>query len=381
MNPLYRLVLVGTPTNEEIVEVENNLRVLIRQFGLELGSHVEILTTLANFASDQRTSTAAAYFVGTDASDSGLQKLVKAGVPVIPVVSSITNVAQEVPLQLRKFNCISYEEDGSQRVATALLECVGLLPRQRRVFVSYRRSESRQAALQLFDAFSARVYDVFLDTHGVPPAEDFQSMLWHRLCDSDVLVMLDTPKYFDGRWTSAEYGRALAKGIQVLRIGWPGVEPSRRTSTAMHIVLAESDISSSGILSDDTVRDICEKLEAARARSQAVRDLQLFSHITLALEHVGGRVTATGPHKAMYVQLADGTDIMLYPTTGVPTSVTLNDAAEFSQSEAVAVIYDPVGLHKDWLKHLDWLGDNIKCARWIRSFEAAWAFGDWGAIT
>jgi hypothetical protein len=100
-----------------------------------------------------------------------------------------------------------------------LLECVGLLPRQRRVFVSYRRDEARQAALQMFDALSSRHFYVFLDTHGITPAEDFQAMLWHRLCDSDVLLMLDTPNYFEGRWTSAEFGRALAKGISVLRIG------------------------------------------------------------------------------------------------------------------------------------------------------------------
>ena len=77
-----------------------------------------------------------------------------------------------------------------------MLESVGLLPRQRRVFVSYRRDEARQAALQLFNAFSAKLFDVFLDTHGIAPTEDFQAVLWHRLCNSDVLVMLDTPGLF-----------------------------------------------------------------------------------------------------------------------------------------------------------------------------------------
>ena len=130
----------------------------------------------------------------------------------------------------------------TERIATALLECVGLLPRQRRVFVSYRRDDARQAALQLFNALSARLFDVFLDTHGIAPAEDFQAVLWHRLCDSDVLVMLDTPGYFESRWTNAEYGRALAKGISVLRIGWPGVSPSLRTATASRLDLAATEI-------------------------------------------------------------------------------------------------------------------------------------------
>jgi len=41
------------------------------------------------------------------------------------------------------------------------------LPAQRRVFVSYRRNESRDAAVQLFEELSARQFDVFLDTHSV----------------------------------------------------------------------------------------------------------------------------------------------------------------------------------------------------------------------
>src|SRR5262249_25131364 len=58
------------------------------------------------------------------------------------------------------------------------------------------------------NSMSARHFDVFLDTHSVSVAADFQAALWHRLCDSDVLVMLDTPDYFASRWTTAEWGRA-----------------------------------------------------------------------------------------------------------------------------------------------------------------------------
>lgn len=173
---------------------------------------------------------------------------------------------------LRPLNCLAYQVDGPQRVATALLECAGLLPRQRRVFVSYRRNESREAALQLFDVLSARHFDVFLDTHGIGPAEDFQAMLWHRLCDSDVLVMLDTPGYFESRWTSAEFGRALAKGISVLRVGWPNSTASARISTASRLDLDVSDIDAgTGRLTDDVVTRICFQIEALRSQSHAVR--------------------------------------------------------------------------------------------------------------
>src|SRR3546814_7633077 len=64
----------------------------------------------------------------------------------------------------------------------------------------------------------SRGFDVFLDTHDIRPGDPFQDVLWHRLVDSDVMVMLDTPTYFDSRWTRQEIGRARAKEIQVLSV-------------------------------------------------------------------------------------------------------------------------------------------------------------------
>lgn len=276
---------------------------------------------------------------------------------------------------------MSYADHGPHRIAIALLECVGLLPRQRRVFVSYRRDGAREAALQLFNALSARAFDVFLDTHGIAPGEDFQAVLWHRLCDSDVLIMLDTPGYFESRWTNAEYGRALAKGISVLRLGWPNVNPSPRTATASRVDLAAGEVdTATGRLADDAVERICSHVEIVRGESHAVRSLNLFSNIRQAIGCIGGRVSGVGLHNAVYLTLPDGRDIVAYPTVGVPTSMTLNDAIVHASGRAVAIVFDHVGLHKKWLDHLEWLGMNIQAARWIKVSEAAWSFAGWGIV-
>ena len=57
------------------------------------------------------------------------------------------NIGSEIPVPLKAVNCLTYADHGPIRIAAALLECVGLLPRQRRVFLSYRRDEARDAAL------------------------------------------------------------------------------------------------------------------------------------------------------------------------------------------------------------------------------------------
>jgi hypothetical protein len=295
------------------------------------------------------------------------------------VAQSPTTISADLPDALKPFNCLTSSGDGALRITTAMLECVGLLPRQRRVFVSYRRDEAKEAALQLFNHLSGKIFDIFLDTHGILPAEDFQGVLWHKLCDSDVLIMLDTPTYFDSRWTSAEFGRALSKGISILRVEWPGVLASRRTATTSRLSLhvAEVDIST-GRLTEDALGRIAEQVEIVRAQSHAIRNLNLFSALKRDVECVGGTVTGVGVHNAVSVRLADGRELVIYPTLGVPTSMTLNEAAEHASGKEAAILYDHIGLQENWLLHLKWLGQNISAARWVRAAEAAWDFGGWG---
>ncbi len=263
---LYELAVLGSPSDAVIRDLERHVTEAIAPFGLRLGEEVAWHVRPSVFEPEQRKAAAAVFFGATDAPLVNVENLLRRGVPILPVASDITRVHEEIPAVLRPLNCLAYNVAGAQRTTTSLLECAGLLPRQRRIFLSYRRDEARQAALQLFDALSARLFDVFLDTHGIAPGEDFQTMLWHRLCDSDVLVMLDTPNYFGSRWTSAEFGRALAKGISVLRVGWPDSSPSIRTGTASRAELVSDEIDpASGRLKDEAVTRICLQLEAVRS--------------------------------------------------------------------------------------------------------------------
>lgn len=377
---LYELAVLGAPSDAQISELEQLVSQAVLYFGLPLRQEVAWLVRPEAFNPEQQRAAAAVFFGGKDAQQANLQTLLRRAIPVLPVVSDLAKVHEEIPAVLQPLNCLAYNAGGAQRVATALLECAGLLPRQRRVFVSYRRDEARQAALQLFDALSSRLFDVFLDTHGIAPAEDFQAVLWHRLCDSDVLVMLDTPTYFTSRWTNAEFGRALAKGISVLRIGWPDSSPSTSTATASRVELVADEIDpETGRLADEAIERICLQLEAVRSQSHAVRNLNLVSNLRQAVERIGGTVAGVGLNKAVYIQLPDGRDVVVYPTVGVPTSTTLHDATTNAPDRSVAVIYDPVGLHPSWLGHLDWLGSHIRTVRWVKVTEAAWQFANWEA--
>ena len=190
--------------------------------------------------------------------------------------------------------------------------------------------------------------------------------------------MLDTQDYFDSRWTVAEYGRAMAKNIPILRIGWPDVAASPRALNASPIDLTPQDVDAeTGQLTDDVITRIGVRLELVRGQGHAVRSLNLFSKIEQAIAGIHGMVSGVGAHSAVYATLPNGVDIVAYPVVGVPTSVTLQDAVERAPVPSVAVVYDHVGLHSQWVSHLDWLGRHIRAARWVKASDVAWDFAGW----
>lgn len=374
---LYELAVLGEPVDDQLAELEAFVSQMLASFSLELGREVSWEVKPSSFSPSQRRASAALFFGAPGVSDVGLAALLDQGISVIPVVSGPGRFSTEVPPALHHFNGLVYTEHGPQRIGTALLECAGLLPRQRRVFISYRRQDARGVALQLFDAFSARQFDVFLDTHGIPPADDFQATLWQRLCESDVLVMIDTPGYFDSRWTAAEFGRALAKSISVLRVGWPGCERSPRAIVAGTVDLSTDDVDHSSGVTSEAIERICRELEARRSESIAVRHLNLVGQLRQGVQVIGGTVRGVGLHRSIHISLADGNEVVAYATTGMPTALTLQDAAENAHGRVPAIVYDHVGLHDNYLRHLSWLTRYVKDVQLVRACEIAWDMADW----
>lgn len=382
MTYFYELAVLGQPDTRTMEALEKTVAAALDPFGLTLGQEVYWGVGHPRFEPAERRSAAAVFFGHEEANDEGLAWLIRHSVPILPIVSEFSRVRAEIPEILKPFNAIALSESNPERITTALLECAGLLPRQRRLFVSYRRHEARAAALQLFEAFSGRGFAVFLDTHAIAPAADFQEELWHRLCDSDVLVMLDTPTYFESRWTAAEFARALAKGISVLSIGWPETIRSPRASTASRVDLLTEDVDgSTGRISDQAIENICQHVEMVRSQGYAVRHLNLVSRLGGEIERIGGALLGVGPRKAVYLRLPDGREIVVYPAVGVPTALTLHAACETEERRAVAVAYDAVGLPHHWVAHLEWLGSHIRSGRWLKVHEAAWALADWESLT
>lgn len=378
---LYELAVLGHPNEAQRQELQRLVADVQEQFGF-VAVEIALYMCPDSFRPNQR-SCAAALFIGGEAGASfDIAAVVDPKiVPVLPVVSTPQQVPAEVPPMLRALNCVFLDQAPMERVFSALLECVGLLPRQRRVFLSYRRAESTAVAVQLFAELSARQFDVFLDTHRIGAGVDFQEQLWHQLSDVDVLLMLDSPEYFKSRWTDAEYGRALAKGIGVLRVQWPDSTPSPVTSTASRAELLAEEFLADGQLSNEAVLRICRQLEAVRSQSHALRTMSLIESVRNAIEQIEGQINGVGPGRLMQVTLRNGRQLSVQPTLGVPTAVTLQEALLRAGHNDCAVVYNHYGMMRSWQEHLEWLAQAQCMGRspWIRQSDAAWDFAGWDA--
>ena len=382
---IYEIGLLGGGLPGQRDRLRETLSQMVAEYSLDIGSDVAVRQGAEVHERDRHAAFAAVYFGHPDHPDiEHVEAVLRDSVPIIPTFGQTESFGAVVPAQLQVFNGMKLQNSDTdmRELAASILECLGLLRRQRQVFVSYRRVESRSAAVQLHDLLSSRGYDVFLDTHDIRPGDPFQDVLWHRLCDSDVMVMLDTPTYFESKWTKQEIGRARAKEIHVLRVVWPDHRPSRFTDLAETIYLDPNELEGKdGPIIAKTADDIVLAVERLRSRSIASRYMSITGKLRAEVLKIEGTVEGVGAHRAVSIKLEDGRKVWAYPIVGVPTALTLNDVAQRAQNahqDGIPIlVYDQVGIRETWAAHLKWLDENISSVRAIKVSHAGWDLAAW----
>jgi hypothetical protein len=287
----YQLVILGQESDSRVNDCASRLRIALNLAFSQLGVNitkflVQLLPGTAGIDLDRRMPTVAVFF-GFSTSPSistldanRLSTLLTEGVLIIPVVESITSFGSMVPPEISHLNGCSLAECGAdlERLASRVLEGFGLLREKRRLFISYRRVETSGIAAQLYEALDAAGFDVFLDTHGVlRPGEPFQEILWHRLADTDVAVLLDSPGFLASRWTEEELAWANTSNIQLLQMLWPGQTEGGTAAFSTFHPLAEEDfagreiVGAAALLKDDGVSALVDEVEGLRARAFGAR--------------------------------------------------------------------------------------------------------------
>jgi len=394
----YQLVILASEGDPQLSDYVSRLdRALDLSFS-QLGVNVKkfLVRVMAGTSSpgiDRRMPTVAVFFGSTppprlSAQDvTRLDQLLADGALIIPIVADTTKFTTLVPPQIATLNGISLADCGAEfeRLASRVLEGFGLLREKRRLFISYRRVETSGVAAQLYEALDAAGFDVFLDTHGVlRPGEPFQDVLWHRLADTDVAVLLDSPGFLASRWTEEELARANTSNIQILQLLWPGQTEGVTAAFSTFYPLAPEEFAGKETLGpaarllDPNTGRIVDAVEGLRARAIGARLAFLVREFVIEARKAGLSVHTT-LERALVVSGRRGERVLVLPAIGIPDAEQYENLVQLQERELSTgrtyvlppiLLYDQTGIRTRWLQHLNWLNGNLACARSVSLVDA-----------
>jgi hypothetical protein len=367
---VYQVIFLGTVDARKPI-IESRLRDRLGDLGLQ-NDVVSVLDestahTLSNLYPVM------GIFLGGQAAtnDTALVKqLLDDSIVIAPLVSATKNARNELPPQLQHINALAFSGDESElnRVVSLVLETFRFLRSERRLFISYKRDDAQPFADRIYNELDARNFDAFLDVRSVPPAVDFQSELWHRLSDADVVVLIDTKGFRASRWTTEELARANATNIQILHLLWPGQMEDSSSAFSHFVKLKAADfvfrIPGRGRwVTNATLARICSEAESLRARASAARYRYLVDNFCDAAKDLGMSAYVQS-ERWIDLETPSGRALAVVPAVGVPTSDRLNTlfnsiGKSVSKPREVWVLYDNRGILPSWLQHLDWLNDHL----------------------
>lgn len=302
-----------------------------------------------------------------------LDSLLKDAVLILPVVTDLTQFGQSIPESLKNINGFELPSlNEVEKLVACILEGLSLLRLSRRLFISYKRDESTAVAIQLFEQLEKNGFDVFLDTHSIRPGEPFQEELWHRMADTDVVVLLNTPGFLKSKWTTEELAQANSMSIGILQLIWPNHKLEREAEISIPYQLKDSDLQNN-MLTNEIVKLVVAQVESLRARTIASRrDSITNEFISSARNKLKVELQ---PEKFMTLIGSNGKEHIVIPTVGVPQAFTYNQSEELvyriksKKVEDVYLLYDHRNIREKWLKHLEWL-DNYLPIKSIKIVEA-----------
>jgi hypothetical protein len=250
-------------------------------------------------------------------------------VPVLPAVRPGADVAAVLPDVLQPLNAVTWEPGGAAAVR-AILRLLGLIERERRLFLSYRRHDTSSLALQLREQLSRRAYDVFLDRFSVPPAADFQRRIDVELSDKAFVLLLESPSAVGSEWVQHEVAYALSHGISLLALSMPDTPKAARfpsVDKAFRLELDTNDLetardasgSNDMVLTSDALETVLDEIETRYARQLRRRRASLLGSLEEWLQQAGGKPRQLADEWAVAADIPGGEPSVYLITPRAPS--------------------------------------------------------------
>ena len=306
MATAYRIVLLHRGLDALATKVEQAILDAAEDL-----AHIEKLLEFSNELSDDDIPQVVAYLANErGCRDEHVAGIIDAAlnrdVSLLPVIDNpeSESVDGKVPKCIAHLNAAFWAGQGNN-VATSILEMLGLIETERKVFLSYRRSETGEMAEQFHTALGQRRFDVFLDRFAIKPGVNFQRRLEEDLSDMAFVLLLESNQLRESPWVRHEIAYAHARRIQILALTLPDCTQYVPTiDNAFRHRLSAEDISSEGMLTPRALEKTLDTIELTHARAIRRRREQILGSVTEKLRINGCEchpaadwcILATGPN-------------------------------------------------------------------------------------
>jgi hypothetical protein len=372
----YQLILAGLTSHPYRQELLQNLDVHLKGIGIDFKQYFQVLEVNQANEIDWNALPVMIWFGGEDhptqAAIALLKQFLNEGQYIFPVVESLSQYPDLIPSELHHINGLAWEPN---RVVADILKAFRLSRAQRQAFISYRRIDTHEIAIQLFSELSLHGYQVFLDVASIEPGVNFQEKLHTRLADADLLIFLDSPNATNSEWVNKELAQAGVLGLGILQLVSVGHKPQAGTEFAKRIYLAADDFVPNAertpqILNKTMIDKILSAVETARICSLAARRTRVVGDL-LDYTNELNLTSIINPDGEIQLYRGDLNDensnsreiASLIPVVGLPNAFLiqqqeiriLTDGHKLAKS---LIIYDSSGIELSYREHLNWL--NIR---------------------
>lgn len=290
--------------------------------------------------------------------DDVVSQLQKATIPIIPIVPSLSEANKILPKGLQKINAIELTDENAinaiEIITNRILFLLGLLYKQQNVFISYRRSETEEAAKQIHIALVNNGFNAFLDKCDIPIGEDFQGVLKQKLSDCSVLLLLESATFFDSQWTKEEYVTANNVRVEILNVKWPGIKTPREFDFNDSISLTNNDVKKDGSLTEEKLSEIIAYINSHSARYYEARRQNIVGNFINDVRN-NGRKVAQNIDGSISIE---GLNSLIIPLIGVPQSWDYYKAEYNHKDKELFLLYDNQCILEQWMNHLKWIEYN-----------------------
>jgi len=179
---------------------------------------------------------------------------------ILPILYS-GDYPQQTPSELHLINGFRWRDypNPLDLLVNITLENLGLTEENRKVFISYKRSDGSGLADQLFDALSRKGFKVFKDNYTIRPGRNIQETIFERLEEMAYVVLIDSPEAKQSVWVKKEIEFVMANelGLTVLKPSQTGSGLTDKLSlpTQLIIKLPKDQLNDRSVSSQITLKE------------------------------------------------------------------------------------------------------------------------------